>query len=154
MRSPAGFTLIELVIVVLILGVLAGVAAPRLFDISKEAEINAMMAERNAILTAVELCAAATGSLPGDQMGGDFPPELAPYLSASVFVTNRPLTGTWDWSLTEFGLQASLALADWTPDLPLWAEIDQAYDDGDIDAGGIRTVAAYGGHFLVFVVKE
>lgn len=140
--------------VILILGILAGVAAPKLADVGTRTEVGAMLAEKNAILSAVMAYTAKSGQLSGDQMGGTLPPELAPYLDEKVFTVNRPLTGTWDWSLTEFALKASLSLADWTVDLSAWDEVDSEFDDGNRDAGAIRIAAAYGGHFLVFVVDE
>lgn len=40
--GPPGFTLIELVVVILILGILAGVAAPKLLSVSGEATDNGL----------------------------------------------------------------------------------------------------------------
>ena len=39
-KKRQGFSLIEMVIVILILGIIAAVAAPRMFDTAEQAEIN------------------------------------------------------------------------------------------------------------------
>lgn len=68
MPRTHGFTRIEVVVVILILGLLGAVAAPRLFNTSKHAEINAMINERSAILTTIDSGVANIGGFPGDQL--------------------------------------------------------------------------------------
>jgi prepilin-type N-terminal cleavage/methylation domain-containing protein len=77
-----GFTLVELVVVILILGILAGVAAPKFFDASDKASENGAKQSLQVIREAIEVFQAANGGrLPG--ANGDeatFKAELAPHL--------------------------------------------------------------------------
>ena len=59
--KSAGFTLIELVIVIVILGVLAAVAAPRFIDLSQDAERSSLQAQASALesSSAINFAAAA-----------------------------------------------------------------------------------------------
>jgi general secretion pathway protein G len=65
-RDRTGFTLIELVVVILILGILAGVGAPKLFSTSGLATENGCRQTLAIIRDGIELYAA--------DHGGDFPP--------------------------------------------------------------------------------
>lgn len=51
-KTSRGFTLIELVMVIVILGVLAAVALPKFIDLSNEARLGKVLATRGAIVTA------------------------------------------------------------------------------------------------------
>ena len=88
--TKQGFTLVELVIVVLILGILAAVAAPKLINTSATATDNGIKVTLGTIRDAIELYAADNGALPGQPTGdfdingdpifGDLAGALEPYI--------------------------------------------------------------------------
>ncbi len=65
-RTRVGFTLVELVIVVLIIGILAAIAAPKLFDTSTEARQNGTRQSLAVLRDAIQLYKARNGAFPGE----------------------------------------------------------------------------------------
>jgi general secretion pathway protein G len=86
-KIRAAFTLVELVVVVMILGILASIAAPRLLGTSQLATDNGARQTLSVIRTAIDLYAAEHGGeLPGaDGIESTFKNDIAPYLRGSDF---------------------------------------------------------------------
>jgi general secretion pathway protein G len=77
-----GFSLVEMVVVILVLGIIAAVAAPRLFDTAGDARINGTKQNLAVIRDAIELYKSQESTYPGqatittdlkDYIRGPFP---------------------------------------------------------------------------------
>jgi prepilin-type N-terminal cleavage/methylation domain-containing protein len=88
-KSRSAFTLVELVVVMLILGILASIAAPRAFETSRAATENGVRHSLGIIRSAIEKYAAEhNGALPGaDGQAETVKSDLAKYLRGNEFPT-------------------------------------------------------------------
>lgn len=114
-KKRSGFTLIELVIVVLVLGIIAAVAAPKLFDVTTDARENTTRQSLTTIRNAIELYRASSGVYPPASTiatalrpslsGGTFPsPQVGSHMdnnSVRSFTGTFSSSGTNGWAYNE-----------------------------------------------------
>lgn len=95
-KAQAGFTLIELMIVVAIIGILAAVAIPAYQNYTIKAKIGNALSSVSAIKTAVGLCAQENGGVLTncDTNSGGIPAFTATKEVASASVTDGVITVT------------------------------------------------------------
>jgi general secretion pathway protein G len=79
-RNRSAFSLVELVVVVLIIGILAAVAAPRMFDTAGDARDAATKASLGIIRDSVELYKSQNGSYPP---AATFTTAIKPYIKGT-----------------------------------------------------------------------
>lgn len=155
LRKCGGFSLVELVIVIMIIGVLGAIAVPRLGNFSERAEVAAVAEKLRRMETAFQLYHTQNGVWPADTMGGVVPPEMiaAGILNADDFQGN-PLGGNYDWeqwgepSRNAGGYFVSVSdVTDWDAAL----EVDKMIDDGDLATGA---VFKYSNRWLLVTIER
>jgi len=116
-RSRRGFTLIELVVVVLVMGILAAVAAPKMFDTASNAKINSARQSLSVVRDAIELYRAQIGTYPGQAATGTaLATDLKPFLKGpfpKVSISGAPNNGTVKYGSTTAAVDGS---TDWVYD--------------------------------------
>lgn len=84
-RSRRGFTIIEMLIVLAILGILGGIALPSLRGAVYRADATKVVTDMTAVRQAVFDYREDSGELPRTARWGTAPPQLAPYLDGLPF---------------------------------------------------------------------
>jgi type II secretory pathway pseudopilin PulG len=144
------------VIVALILGILAAVVVPEVINHTRDAILNATIADVDAIADAADRYRAQNGDWPTFTWAINAPGDFDGYLGASAF-RKKPAIGTssdgWRWlkNWPAEGIEACLYLTNFSPPTTLWQELDDVFDDGDLATGDIFV---WGNYYLIFVVSE
>ena len=137
--ASQGFTLIELMIVIAIIGILAAVAIPNFISYRKKAHI----AEMVSILKNFEKGFIAF-ALDEDRFPNDshivLPelPTMADYISPEVWGQTTPLGGTYNWEGPNNYPYAGIAIFQGTAPQEDFELLDRMLDDGDLSQGKFR----------------
>lgn len=141
----AGFTLVEILIVVVILGILAAVITPSFADASDDSRRAAFISELDIFRKACEYYMAKEGDLLPDTSSGDFPTELTGYAKREGWEDGTPIGGVWDFEANDSGITAGVGVhfdgTGDTRDNAYMVQIDAIIDDGNLSTGSFRNIA-------------
>lgn len=146
-NRSAGFTLIEILVVVIILGVLAGIVVPRFLGVTNDAERAAFINDLRIFGDAAMVMRAQTGDWPEDSSSGNLPAGFDSYIDETKWVGGTPLGGVWDaenggdFPAMSAGLGVHFNSAGARDDA-FMLEIDRAIDDGDLSTGMFQKIAS------------
>lgn len=138
-RRSAGFTLVEIMVVVVIIGFLASMALPAFQKARRMAQNNAFANDLRQVRAAIEQCVMELCAYPDDGYPGSFPAELDAYLPNGIESRTTPLGGMWDWDCGQFGFTAGISVYQPTVDAAQMQEVDRLVDDGDLSTGSFRS---------------
>ena len=147
-KKKRGFTLVEIMIVVVIIGLLAAMALPA-FQRVRDRSLASRVANDFRIFTdAFSTYALDTGSYPPDVTRGVLPTGMEEYIKASVFSEETPIGGNYNWEMGVQGVQAAVSVEGPTVDTNVLELIDEIMDNGDLSSGVVMSRSG-GGIMLI-----
>ena len=147
-----GFTLIEVLIVVIILGTLASIVVAQFSGITVDAERTAFANNGRIFAEAAKRYELDYGVYP-NAAPGKLPPGFGYYITAHQWEGRTPVGGVWDSAVGAFGVAASLGVffpsSDPNNDDAYMLLFDEKFDDGDLGTGMFRKMSATRYYFIV-----
>ena len=104
-RDRDGFTLVELLIVAIVIGLLAGIAIPNLKKAIYKADAARILADMSAVRMAVAEFIEDNGRYPNAEAWGQMPSELEPYVGDMDFTYKDLEYRLWSGARTSFNVR-------------------------------------------------
>ena len=139
----AAFSLVELLVVIVVIGILAAVVIPNTISAGDTARVTATMEDLNSLVKAVENYRNKTGKWPRNAANGTMPTELSEYFTKSnPFQKTVPIGGLYDYdgSTSNHGPRIRIVGSPGNPiaDVATLTELDEQIDDGSLATGRMR----------------
>jgi len=143
----SGYTLIEVMIVVMILGILATLVMPAVADFEEQATQTAFTSDVLTYASAANLYRLETGDYLEDSGSGEFPDGFEDYVNRDQWTDGTPIGGVWDFERNSFGVASAFGVHFHRPkingaiqDDAYMQAIDQRIDDGSLRTGRFRKI--------------
>lgn len=147
------FTLVEILIVVLILGILAAIIVPRFSSASDEASKRAFATSVLGFVDAAMMYQAREGRPIPDGGTGLLPPGMEPYIKARDWEDETPIGGQWDSEFRDVGGMESLVgvhyMGGGDPGAVFMSDVDAILDDGNLATGAFRDFGASRYYYII-----
>ncbi len=145
MRTKFGFTLVEIMIVVVLIGLLATLALPAFQKIRTHSQNTATISDLRTFRAAFDTFALERGDWPPDSLGNTWPDAATAsllysgYLKQSQWEKVTPIGGSYDWDPDQFHNSNGVSVDGYTVGNEQVAEMDRMVDDGDLSTGMFRS---------------
>lgn len=139
----AGFTLVELLVVIVVIGIVAAIAIPNMLRALEKSRISRTAADLKTFETAFLDFALTTGEFPPDSHL-DPPYHLAngvgieDYVPVGAWVKETPFGGHYNWEGPDNYPYAGISLWNSSATPSQAQELDEILDDGDLSTGAFR----------------
>lgn len=139
------FTLVEILIVVVILGILAAIVVPAFTSASDEARRSTFAQDLRVFADAAEYYQSREGTPIPDGSSGQMPAEWDGYVDEQAFEAGTSVGGVWDTEYNDNGVTSAVGVhfngSGMTRDDAFMLQIDSIADDGDLSTGTFRKLA-------------
>lgn len=150
LQSKRGFTLIEILIVVVIIGVLASIAVPTFTKYLKNARAATFASDIRALAHAGAQYSLESGWWVPDTSSGVFPTELKGYFSEQKFKLSTSLGGVWDFEQDGVGAFTSAVGVHRPKESDaIFAIVDKRIDDGNLSTGLFQKIDSDRYYFII-----
>jgi len=158
-QRTRGFTLVEVMVVVVIIGVLAAMSLPAYRRITMRSKTAAVVGDLRSFSTAFITYSLQNGRYPPNALAQEIPTGMVGALS-NGFIQKSPIGGVykWNFNVSADGITAKAAILIETgggqavsDDTDLREMIDKEMDDGDLDTGNVRKGDT---NSLVFIIEK
>jgi len=136
-KSVAGFTLVEIMVVVTIIGLLAALGVPAFLRAQKKSQAATLTNDFRQFDSAFQRYLTENGTAPPAAAVGVVPTGMAGYLP-DAYTKASPLGGGYQWS----GPSANIVLTGSNADDTLMLIVDTALDDGNLTTGNFTKISS------------
>ena len=144
----AGFTTLEIMIVVSIIALLSALALPRFMESRNRAQETHLISDLRTVAAALEQYAITMGDYPPDSPAASIPSGLNEFTTRFHWDRPSAVGGLWDWDKGAVGLSDSISLLGPSLSDDRAQLIDRRIDDGDLVTGFFQKRADGGGFVL------
>lgn len=146
-RGSGGFTLVELMIVIAVIGLLSAIAVPNYINFRKKAQAAQVAAnlknfEKGFIAYAIDY-----ENFPNDCHTDNGPyglpnVEIEAYISVEEWAATTALGGRYNWEGPDYYSYAGISIDGATADVKYLRHVDAMLDDGNLGSGRFRQIGS------------
>lgn len=134
-QRHAGFTLVEIMIVVVIIGLLAAIAIPAFQRVRTRAQNSRFVSDLRVFTQAFETYSLQNGAWPPNVGAGIVPAGLSGAIQVNTWTSPTVVGGNWNYDRNINGIAVAVSCSGSNIDDARMRNIDTMIDDGDLSTG-------------------